>query len=152
MENLINGKIPFVFNGLEVQEAPKKHSKEAAGLDLFSTLEYPLVINPGDTKKITTGLSVAIPNGYVGLVFARSSLGFKFQCTLTNGVGVIDSDYRGDIGVSITNLGKETKIVEPGERVAQLVILPLANFDYVQVEKLDETDRGTNGFGSTGTI
>ncbi len=152
MENLIDNKIPFVFKGLEGQETPKKHSKEAAGIDLFSTLENPVVINPEETKKITTGFSVAIPNGYVGLVFARSSLGFKFQCTLTNGVGVIDSDYRGDIGVSITNLGKEPKIIEPGERVAQLVILPLANFDYIQVEKLDETERGTNGFGSTGTI
>ena len=152
MENLIDNKIPFVFKGLEGQEAPKKHSKEAAGIDLFSTLENPVVINPEETKKITTGFSVAIPNGYVGLVFARSSLGFKFQCTLTNGVGVIDSDYRGDIGVSITNLGKEPKIIEPGERVAQLVILPLANFNYIQVEKLDKTERGTNGFGSTGTI
>ena len=152
MENLIDNKIPFVFKGLEGQGAPKKHSKEAAGIDLFSTLENPVVINPEETKKITTGFSVAIPNGYVGLVFARSSLGFKFQCTLTNGVGVIDSDYRGDIGVSITNLGKEPRIIEPGERVAQLVILPLANFDYIQVEKLDETERGTNGFGSTGTI
>ena len=146
MENLINGKIPFVFNGLEGQEAPKKHSKEAAGLDLFSTLEYPLVINPGDTKKITTGLSVAIPNGYVGLVFARSSLGFKFQCTLTNGVGVIDSDYfatGNTIKIALFNIGYEEITIKKGEAIAQGI------FHSVNIGDDVVTTERIGGFGST---
>ena len=130
-------------------EVPKIQTAGSAGLDLFNNEDTPKTVIPGKSVTIDTGFYVEIPEGYVGLVFARSSLGFKFDCTLSNSVGVIDSDYRGEVRVKIHNNSDSIKFIMPGERVAQLVVVPcLAS--YKQVEELSETERGANGFGSTG--
>lgn len=130
-------------------EAPKIQTAGSAGLDLFNNEDTPKTVIPGKSVTMDTGFYVEIPEGYVGLVFARSSLGFKFDCTLSNSVGVIDSDYRGEVKVKIHNNSDSIKFIMPGERVAQLVVVPcLAS--YKQVEELSETERGANGFGSTG--
>lgn len=143
-------KVNFKYEG--PFEAPKKQTKEAAGLDLFNNTTENVVIEPKKSQVIDTGFFVEIPEGYVGLVFARSSLGFKFDCTLANSVGVIDSDYRGEVKVKITNHSDKPKIIEPSERISQLVIVPYLLAEYTQVSELGETERGSNGFGSTGKI
>lgn len=130
-------------------EAPKVQTTGSAGLDLFNNGSTPITLVPGKSEVVSTGFYVEIPEGYVGLVFARSSLGFKFDCTLANSVGVIDSDYRGEVKVKIHNHSDNIKFLMPGERMAQIVVVPcLAKF--TQVDELSETERGANGFGSTG--
>lgn len=130
-------------------DAPKIQTSGAAGLDLFNNEKEIRILEEGKSIAISTGFYVEIPEGYVGLVFARSSLGFKFDCTLANSVGVIDSDYRGEVKVKIHNHSDKPKMIEPNERVAQIVVVPCFN-QFTQVDKLSETDRGSNGFGSTG--
>lgn len=130
-------------------DAPKIQTSGAAGLDLFNNEKEIRILEEGKSIVISTGFYVEIPEGYVGLVFARSSLGFKFDCTLANSVGVIDSDYRGEVKVKIHNHSDKPKIIEPNERIAQIVVVPCFN-QFTQVDELSETDRGNNGFGSTG--
>lgn len=130
-------------------DAPKIQTSGAAGLDLFNNEKEIRILKEGKSIVISTGFYVEIPEGYVGLVFARSSLGFKFDCTLANSVGVIDSDYRGEVKVKIHNHSDKLKMIEPNERVAQIVVVPCFN-QFTQVDELSETDRGSNGFGSTG--
>lgn len=130
-------------------DAPKIQTSGAAGLDLFNNEKEIRILEEGKSIVISTGFYVEIPEGYVGLVFARSSLGFKFDCTLANSVGVIDSDYRGEVKVKIHNHSDKPKMIEPNERVAQIVVVPYFN-QFTQVDELSETDRGSNGFGSTG--
>lgn len=130
-------------------DAPKIQTSGAAGLDLFNNEKEIRILEEGKSIVISTGFYVEIPEGYVGLVFARSSLGFKFDCTLANSVGVIDSDYRGEVKVKIHNHSDKPKMIEPNERVAQIVVVPCFN-QFTQVDELNETDRGSNGFGSTG--
>ena len=130
-------------------DAPKIQTSGAAGLDLFNNEKEIRILEEGKSIVISTGFYVEIPKGYVGLVFARSSLGFKFDCALANSVGVIDSDYRGEVKVKIHNHSDKPKIIEPNERVAQIVVVPCFN-QFTQVDELSETDRGSNGFGSTG--
>lgn len=130
-------------------DAPKIQTSGAAGLDLFNNEKEIRILEEGKSIVISTGFYVEIPEGYVGLVFARSSLGFKFDCTLANSVGVIDSDYRGEVKVKIHNHSDKPKIIEPNERVAQIVVVPCFN-QFIQVDELSETNRGSNGFGSTG--
>ena len=129
---------------------PTYGSADAAGADLYALLDTPLTLAAGETALVHTGLAVEIPAGYVGLVCARSGLAVKHGLALSNGVGVIDSDYRGEIQVGLVNLGSETYTLQPGERLAQLMILPVAQAAFVQADTLDETDRGAGGFGSTG--
>lgn len=121
----------------------------SAGADLYS-VEEEVVINPGETKFIGTGLATAIPVGTVGLIYARSGLACKKGLAPANKVGVIDSDYRGEIKVALHNHGTEPQTVLKGERVAQMVITPYFAVDYVEVEGLSNTVRGEGGFGSTG--
>lgn len=130
-------------------DAPKIQTSGAAGLDLFNNEKEIRILEEGKSIVISTGFYVEIPEGYVGLVFARSSLGFKFDCTLANSVGVIDSDYRGEVKVKIHNHSDKPKMIEPNERVAQIVVVPCFN-QFTQVDELSETGRGSNGFGSTG--
>ena len=130
-------------------DAPKIQTSGAAGLDLFNNEKEIRILEEGKSIVISTGFYVEIPEGYVGLVFARSSLGFKFDCTLANSVGVIDSDYRGEVKVKIHNHSDKPKMIEPNERVSQIVVVPCFN-QFTQVDELSETDRGSNGFGSTG--
>lgn len=131
---------------------PTYGSAGAAGADLYALPEGdPITINPGETVFIHTGLSMAIPEGYVGLNFARSGLASKRGLAPANKVGVIDSDYRGELMVALHNHGDVPQIVEPGDRVAQFLVMPVIQAAFVEAESLDDTERGAGGFGSTGT-
>ena len=129
---------------------PTMGSKFAAGADLYSAEDEDVVIEPGETKFIGTGLAMEIPEGYVGLVYARSGLACKRGLAPANKVGVVDSDYRGEIKVALHNHGKEAQTVEKGERIAQMVIAPYLSVNYEEADALSETERGDGGFGSTG--
>lgn len=129
---------------------PTFGSREAAGADLYACLEEPVTIEPGKTVFLPTGLSMALPKGYVGLVYARSGLACKYGLAPANKVGVIDSDYRGEFMIALHNHGTEARVVEHGDRIAQLVVTPVIQPDYYEADTLDETSRGTGGFGSTG--
>lgn len=129
---------------------PTYGSVEAAGADLYcDCAEESITVLPGETVLIKTGIALQIPNGYVGLIYARSGAATKRGLAPANKVGVIDSDYRGEIMVSILNHGKTAQKIEKGERIAQLVIAPYIKASFVE-EELDSTDRGAGGFGSTG--
>ena len=129
---------------------PTYGSEFAAGADLYALLEEELEFLPGETKFVHTGLAIEVPEGYAGLVYARSGLASKRGLAPANKVGVIDSDYRGEIKVALHNHGKEPQTVLKGERVAQMVIMDYHPCAYIESESLDETKRGEGGFGSTG--
>ena len=130
---------------------PTYGSDHAAGADLYARLNHgPVEIAPGGTALIRTGIAVAIPQGYVGLVFARSGLATRQGLAPANKVGVIDADYRGEVMVFLHNHGSHPQTVEDGERVAQLVITPYLTAQFEPVDELDETKRGSGSFGSTG--
>ncbi len=129
---------------------PTYGSAEAAGADLYACLKEPVTIEAGETAFIPTGLALEVPKGCAGLVFARSSMGAKRGLAPANKVGVIDSDYRGEIRVVLHNHGKIAQQVEPGDRIAQFVITPVLTPAYEETDCLSDTDRGQGGFGSTG--
>lgn len=131
-------------------QAPERQTPGSAGYDLCACIQEPVVLEPGDSFAFPTGLAAEIPAGCVGLVFTRSSMGVKHGITLPNSVGVIDSDYRGELVVPLQNYGKEPYAVQPGERVAQLIIVPVALPRLEEARELSSTQRGTGGFGSTG--
>lgn len=136
---------------VESAVAPTYGSEGAAGGDLRSAESKSVVIAPGETAFVGTGIAVEIPAGYVGLVFARSGLACKQGLAPANKVGVIDCDYRGEIKVALHNHGKEERVVAPGDRVAQLVIVPYVCARFEETDDLGATERGDGGFGSTGT-
>ena len=124
----------------------------AAAMDLCACVDEPVEVAPGALVSLPTGIAIALPSAeYVALVFARSGLGVRHGITLSNGVGVIDSDYRGEIRVGLTNLSSVPYTIQPGDRIAQLAVLPVAQARLQIVEELDGTERGSGGFGSTGT-
>lgn len=130
---------------------PTRGTKGSAGADLYACIEESVTINPGDLKLIPTGVAIALPDSSaVAYLYARSGLGVKHGICLANGVGVVDSDYRGEIMVGLCNVSGEPYTIEPNERIAQMVISPVIIPELVEVEKLDKTDRGEGGFGSTG--
>ena len=129
---------------------PTYGSAEAAGADLYACLDQSVTIQPGETAWIPTGIALEVPKGCAGLIYARSSMGVKRGLAPANKVGVIDSDYRGEIRVVLLNHGKEAQTVEHGERVAQMLITPVLTPAYEEVAELDDTARGMGGFGSTG--
>ena len=130
---------------------PTYGSTGSAGADLYALPgDHPIVIASGETVLIHTGVAAAIPEGYVGLVYARSGLACKRGLAPANKVGVIDSDYRGEIMVALHNHGEMPQAVEPGDRVAQLVIAPVVQATFAWADELDDTTRGEGGFGSTG--
>lgn len=129
---------------------PTYGSAEAAGADLYACLEGPVTIAPGQTVFIPTGLAMEVPKGCAGLVYARSSMGSKRGLAPANKVGVIDSDYRGEVMVVLHNHGAEIQTVSGGDRIAQLLITPVLQPGFVEAEELDDTQRGQGGFGSTG--
>ena len=132
---------------------PKRATPGAAGMDLCACIEKNVLLKSGERTLIHTGIAVALPSSeYVALLFARSGLAIKHGITLSNSVGVIDSDYRGEICVGLCNLGDEDYTISPGERIAQLVITKVETPEPVEVEFLDDTARGTGGFGSTGKM
>lgn len=130
---------------------PTYGTEFSAGADLYALLEEPITIKKGETKLIKTGLSMEIPAKYCGLIYARSGLATKKGLAPANKVGVIDSDYRGEIMVALYNQSDCDQTVENGERIAQIVIAPFIQAEFQLTDELTETVRGTGGFGSTGT-
>ena len=129
---------------------PTYGSEYSAGADLYALLDERTEILPHETKLIHTGISLEIPEGYCGLIFARSSMGAKRGLAPANKVGVIDADYRGEVMVALHNHSESVAAVEPGERVAQLAILPFLKAEFELSDELSDTVRGAGGFGSTG--
>lgn len=130
---------------------PARATEGSAGMDLHALVDAPVTLRPGERAMIPTGLAIALPSpDYVALVFARSGLAVKKGVTLSNCVGVVDSDYRGELKVGLINQSQEPYTIEKGERIAQLAIMPVCLPEVVQAEELDETGRGAGGFGSTG--
>lgn len=134
----------------EMAKLPKYATDEAAGADLFACIDDSVCIKSGETVMIKTGLAMELTKGYVALVYARSGLAFKKGIAPSNKVGVIDSDYRGEIMVALHNHSKEDHIIEKEERIAQMVITPYIQANFELSENLNETDRNEKGFGSTG--
>ena len=135
------------------REVPAPHfaTAGAAAMDLCACIDAPVTLAPGARTLVPTGIAIALPDAqHVALVFARSGLGIKKGICLSNGVGVIDSDYRGQIGVGLVNLSDEDYTIQPGDRIAQLMVVPVVQPVLTFVEELDETERGQGGFGSTG--
>ncbi len=130
---------------------PTYGSASAAGADLYACIEKPVSILPGQTVLIPTGLSMEIEEGFAGFIYARSGLATKRGLAPANKVGVIDSDYRGQVMVSLHNHTDQPQFVDVGERIAQMVFAPVYQAQFCEVESLQETERGTGGFGSTGT-
>lgn len=130
---------------------PSYGSVSAAGADLYACHEGDTVIPPHKTVFIHTGIAMEIPEGFVGLIYARSGLACKRSLAPANKVGVIDSDYRGEIIVALHNSSDEEQTISEYERIAQIVITPYLTADFIQTDILDDTERGKNGFGSTGT-
>ena len=134
----------------EDAKLPTYGSTEAAGADLYACLDNAVVIQPGETAFIPTGLAMELPRGYVGLIYARSGIACKHGLAPANKVGVIDSDYRGEFIVALHNHGNKEQTVKTGERIAQLVITPVITPQYREVSELSATERSAGGFGSTG--
>jgi dUTP pyrophosphatase len=131
-------------------QVPRYMSAGAAGLDLASAADAPIELPPGGRVAVPTGLAFAIPAGFEGQVRPRSGLARKFGVTVTNAPGTIDSDYRGEVQVLLVNLGAEPYTVQPGERIAQLIIAPVSIAELEEASSLDDTTRGSGGFGHTG--
>lgn len=130
---------------------PQFATPGSAAMDLRACIDRPVTIRAGERTVVPTGLAMALPSAdYVALLFARSGLGIRKGVCLSNGVGVIDSDYRGEIGVGLVNLSLEAYTVQPGDRIAQLMVVPVERPTVSLVEDLDDTSRGSGGFGSTG--
>lgn len=130
---------------------PTYGSEFAAGADLYAAVDGSVTIEANETKLIPTGLAMEIPVGYAGLVYARSGLASKRGLAPANKVGVIDSDYRGEVMVALHNHGTKAQTIEMGERIAQMVIAPFITANFIESETLDDTVRGAGGFGSTGS-
>ena len=129
---------------------PTQGSIESAGYDLYAAIKAPVTIQPHETKKITTGLAFALPKGYFAAIFARSGLATKKGLRPANCVGICDSDYRGDYIVALYNDSDEPRIINPNDRIAQMIILPCQKINFIE-EEISETQRGEGGFGSTDT-
>ncbi len=134
----------------ENAKVPTYGSKEAAGADLYACLDGSVVIAPGETAFVPTGIAMEVPAHCAGLIYARSGLACKRGLAPANKVGVIDSDYRGEIIVALHNHGSEAQVISNGERIAQMVITPVLTPNYQVVEALSGTERNAGGFGSTG--
>jgi len=131
-------------------KAPFRATENSAGADLFAHLESDAVIEAGARQLIATGIAIEIPSGYGGFIFPRSSVSTKHGITLANCVGVIDADYRGEVKVSLINHSDTAYTVNNGDRIAQLVIMPVQMTEYIEKDQLTDTERGVGGFGSTG--
>lgn len=136
---------------LENADIPQYASNGASGADVKAFIEEEIILNPGDCKLIPTGLSFAIPLGYEIQVRPRSGMALKHQIGVLNTPGTIDADYRGQVGIILVNYGKESFSVTPGMRIAQLVLAPVVQANFICTEELITTQRGSGGFGHTGT-
>lgn len=134
-------------------KVPKRATSGSAGMDLYACIDESITIAPGQLAVVPTGIAIALPdNSCAAFLYARSGLGVKHGICLSNGVGVIDSDYRGEICAGICNVSDKPYTIEPDERVCQMVIAPVLTPDIVEVSELDDTQRGKGGFGSTGSF
>jgi dUTP pyrophosphatase len=131
-------------------ELPRYATHGSAGLDLAAAVEGPLVLQPGERALVPTGLAIALPPGHEGQVRPRSGLAVRHGVTVLNAPGTVDEDYRGEVKVALINLGREPFVVEPGMRVAQLIVAPVTRVEIEDSPDLDETARGVGGFGHTG--
>ena len=129
---------------------PKYATTGSAGLDLSASLKEPVTVPAGGRALIPSGIAVAIPMGYAGFVFPRSGLSYKSGITMCNSVGVIDSDYTGEIKIAVHNISDQDYTIHAGDRIAQLFFMPVGMAELIPCEDLDETERGDGGFGSTG--
>ena len=132
------------------QPLPEYATEQSAGMDLRANIDEPIVLKPMERRLIPTGLYIALPKGYEAQVRPRSGLALKKGITVLNAPGTIDADYRGEVGVVLINLSQEDFIVNDGERIAQMVIARHETADFIEVESLDETERGAGGYGHTG--
>lgn len=132
------------------QPLPEYATTQSAGMDLRANIDKPILLKSLDRKLIPTGLHVALPEGYEAQIRPRSGLAIKHGITCLNSPGTIDSDYRGDVGVELVNLSPDDYVVQPGERIAQMVISKFEKIEFELVDELDETERGEGGFGHTG--
>ena len=130
---------------------PDYQTTGAAGMDVHACIEEPITLKPMERKLIPTGIAIELPIGFEAQIRARSSMGFKFGITLVNGIGTIDSDYRGEIGVTLINLSQQDFVIEPNMRIAQMIVASHESVVWNEVDSLDDTARGSGGFGSTGT-
>ena len=132
---------------------PNRATEFSAGADLYACIDEPITINPSELAKIPTGIAIELPQSdLAAFLFARSGLGVKHGITLSNSVGVVDSDYRGEICVGLCNVSDKPYTIQPNERIAQMVIMPVALADFIQADELNETKRGEGGFGSSGKL
>lgn len=130
---------------------PKRATNGSAGMDLYACINESITLNPGQLALVPTGIAIELPdNGCAAFLYARSGLGVKHGICLSNGVGVIDSDYRGEVCVGLCNVSDKAYTIEPDERIAQMVIAPVFTPDIEEVDELSDTSRGEGGFGSTG--
>lgn len=129
---------------------PEYQTQDAAGMDLHARLDTPITLEPLERRIIPTGIAVSLPAGYEAQIRARSGLAIKHGITMVNGIGTVDADYRGEIGVLLVNLSNESFIIEPDMRIAQMVIAQYQRIVWELVDELDMTDRGEGGYGSTG--
>ncbi len=129
---------------------PKIATSGSAAADLYACIDEPVLVPARGNAAIPVGIAIAVPEGYGAFIFARSGLGIKHGIAPRNCVGVIDSDYRGEICVGLMNNSDEDYTVQPGDRIAQMAIMPVMPAEYILCDELSETDRGTGGFGSTG--
>ena len=129
---------------------PRRATPHSAGADLSACIGSPLLLQAGGMCVIPTGIAVEIQPGWVGLVFGRSGLGIKHGIAPSNAVGVIDADYRGEVCVGLINHGGEDYLIQPGERIAQLILMPVAAAQIIEAQELSQTARGAGGLGSTG--
>lgn len=134
----------------DTAKTPTRGSEHAAGYDLYADVKNQVMISPHETAKIGTGLAIEIPDGYFGAIFARSGLAAKEGLRPANCIGVCDSDYRGEYIVAVHNDSDQPRIIDPGERIAQLVVMPYLAVTFEEVTELTDTNRGEGGFGSTG--
>lgn len=135
----------------ELAKLPTRGSKYAAGYDLYAAIDAPISIPPHTTVKIGTGLSFELPRDTFAALYPRSGLAAKHGLRLANCVGVCDSDYRGEYIVALHNDLNEAQLVEPGTRIAQMILCPYIKMEFIETDTLEETERGSGGFGSTGT-
>ena len=142
-------KVKIVNKG--TQQIPEYATPQSAGMDLRANIEKPILLKSLDRVLIPTGLHIALPEGYEAQIRPRSGLALKKGITCLNTPGTIDADYRGDVGVILVNLSREDFVVQPGERIAQMVIGKFDQAEWELVDELDETERGEGGFGHTGT-
>lgn len=132
---------------------PHRATEGSAGADLYACIDKAVIIEPNQLVKIPTGIAIELENkNYAAFLFARSGLGVKYGITLSNGVGVVDSDYRGEICVGLCNVSDKPYTIEPNERIAQIVIMPVVCANFVEVDELTNTQRGDGGFGSSGKM